>query len=609
MFQEYFINKLKKECFTMTETKNLTANIVKEVTWKFCDENFDKNDFLTKKVVDMWEMVKQELLNNGWDEKNVNKKSDSISEIIYQKQFQFAIQEIYDTLKKIGTKINIDEYDGIIVKKLQSSDKPDTANQSHIFIPKDQWGIFPYLESGAYLDNYKLDASLKSFFSLQIPITISKSNLAYLKDMKDSTIENEKLESFTSVRRGKGSNRNQLEFGHSTISGDFFNEFNCWLHKDYFLIILKIKNELKYEAYGIKPDDVGLLKDLDKKFCYSKLVTLITSDIFDLNRVSGGENILLYGVPGSGKSRIIEKEFCDDESRMERVIFHQDYTYSDFVGHILPKINDDEKVIYKFVPGPFTSILREAVINPTEKYFLIIEEINRGNAPAIFGDVFQLLDRVTDENNAYPIGTSEYSITNPDIAWNVYKNRYKKVRIPSNLSIIATMNTSDQNVFTLDTAFQRRWDMRLIQNNFDDATDEFKEATILDTNITWEKFCTKINKLILKNNMFTNSSEDKRLGTYFVNLNDLKYNENEEDKEYLKNRKFPEKVLKYLWDDAFKFDRKVIFKTNEFNSLELIIKEFNSKKQNERFNIFHPDVLNELEIDYTFESNSDKDDQ
>lgn len=590
----------------MTENKELTAKIVKEFTNKFIDEKLEKDDFLAEEAEDLWEMVKQELIEDGWTEKEVHKKSEFISEVIIPKQFQFVIKEIYNVLEKINTKINIDEYDGIIVKHFASSEKPEGAgNQSHIFIPKNQWGIFPYLESGAYLDNYKLNSSLKSYFSLKIPIYITKSNLAYLKDEQEFPIEDEKLESHTSVRRGIGNSRDQLELGHSTMSGDSFNEFNSLLCKDYFLIILKVKGELKYEAYGIKPNDGKLLKNLLEKFFYFKSIVLISTDIFKLNRVGTGENILLYGVPGSGKSWIIENEFCDDESRMERVIFHPDYTYSDFVGQILPKITSDGKITYKFTPGPFTSILKKAIKDRTEKYFLIIEEINRGNAPAIFGDIFQLLDRVTDENNGYPIGTSEYAITNSDIAWEVHENRERKIKIPSNLYIIATMNSSDQNVFTLDTAFQRRWNMRLIQNTFDNVDETFKNAKILDTGISWERFCIEMNNLILKNNMLNNSSEDKRLGAYFVNLNDLKFDENEKGHKYLQNRKFPEKVLKYLWDDAFKFHREDIFETKEFNSLELVIREFNSRKGCERFNIFNREVLKKLEIDYnSFKLNS-----
>lgn len=176
-------------------------------------------------------------------------------------------------------------------------------------------------------------------------------------------------------------------------------------------------------------------------------------------REKGGENVILYGVPGSGKSYKIKMEYCKDPHYMERIVFHPDYTYSDFIGQILPKV-ENEKVRYEFIPGPFTKIMAKAWNDPAHKYYLVIEELNRGNAPAIFGDIFQLLDRNPD-------GWGTYSIYNADMSHVIFPQEEEiSIKIPSNLSIIATMNTSDQNVFTLDNAFQRRWKMRLIHNSF-----------------------------------------------------------------------------------------------------------------------------------------------
>ena len=337
------------------------------------------------------------------------------------------------------------------------------------------------------------------------------------------------------------------------------------------------------------------------------------------SRSKTGTNILLYGVPGSGKSWTIQHEYCTPESHVERLVFHPDYIYSDFVGQILPNVAEDGQISYKFTPGPFTSILREAYEHPEEDYVLIIEEINRGNAPAIFGEVFQLLDRKVEASecdDGLPIGTSEYGITNPNIANIVYGDPNKKVRIPSNLSIIGTMNTSDQNVFTLDTAFQRRWEMRLIENNFDTVDSTLADARILDTTVTWRNFCTTINDLVIGNSIRMASSEDKRLGAYFVHTSDLRFDERmgnlgegtydelrkkegtdeldldeknqlcEIRKALQQNRKFPEKVIKYLWDDAFKFNRESVFKVTQYHSLEEIIKVFLWNTGNNRFTIF-----------------------
>lgn len=341
-------------------------------------------------------------------------------------------------------------------------------------------------------------------------------------------------------------------------------------------------------------------------------------------RLSSGENVLLYGVPGSGKSWTIEHEYCKPESVVERLVFHPDYTYSDFIGQILPAVAEDGQVSYKFTPGPFTNILREAYNNPGKEYILIIEEINRGNAPAIFGEVFQLLDRKVEirdiDDDGYPIGTSEYGITNMNIAEEMYgkDRKTEKVRIPSNLSIIGTMNTSDQNVFTLDTAFQRRWDMRLIENNFANVDPTLADAEILDTTVTWRNFCVEINKIVVGNSARMTSAEDKRLGAYFVHLRDLKFNDamgdlkvydalrkkeskgtlTDDEKTQIaiirdairQNRKFPEKVIKYLWDDAFKFNREVIFEVTEYQSLEQVIRAFMYAQGLDRFKVFKDNV-------------------
>lgn len=347
-------------------------------------------------------------------------------------------------------------------------------------------------------------------------------------------------------------------------------------------------------------------------------------------RIPGGVNVILYGVPGSGKSWTIEHEYCSPETIVERIVFHPDYTNADFIGQLMPVVDSDRQITYEFVPGPFTSILKEAYLNPSKKYILVIEEINRGNAASIFGEVFQLLDRSKTEkkihNVIYPAGTSEYCITHRQMANEIYGDSTQKVRITSNLSIIGTMNTSDQNVFTLDTAFQRRWRMRLVENSFDNVASEFANMEILDTGVTWETFCETINNIIVNNNMFA-SSEDKRLGVFFVQKEDLvrseliskknidvekeKYKElikkeldstpdnaiSSSEKEYIANftdilkqdRIFPEKVIKYLWDDAFKFNHEDIF-DDTINSLENAIDFFVFSRGINRFNIFKEQI-------------------
>lgn len=289
-----------------------------------------------------------------------------------------------------------------------------------------------------------------------------------------------------------------------------------------------------------------------------------------------GDNILLYGVPGAGKSHFISKYYCDDYERFERIVFHPDYMNTDFIGQILPSIDEDGVIAYKFTAGAFTRILRKAHLDPSNHYYLIIEEINRGNAPAIFGEIFQLLDR----NKA---GVSEYAISNNYISKEVYGSDDHPIRISSNLTLLATMNTADQNVFTLDTAFQRRWQMRMIENDINKCV--FKDTLILDTTVSWGHFNTVINDQILSNSRSVTSSEDKRLGSYFINeellLQDIKLDANKS--------MFGEKVLKYLWDDAFKLNRYDLFNEN-YMSLDSIMRHFNESFGDDRFDVLNLDA-------------------
>ena len=335
------------------------------------------------------------------------------------------------------------------------------------------------------------------------------------------------------------------------------------------------------------------------------------------------EQIIYYGVPGCGKSNKIREKLKDvPEKNKVRVVFHPEYTNAEFIGQILPKVNGH--VTYEFTPGPFTQIIKRAYLNPNEQFYLVIEEINRGNAAAIFGDTFQLLDRLkageTDSLgndpanaavNTFTEGWSQYFVQNDDVNAYIRKatklddgsyqerndgepieeikikeihfNANTAIRLPPNLSILATMNTSDQNVFTLDNAFQRRFDMELVRNEFELATKDvdkskyggFKtadiqtqhDAKIADTDVKWGDFWEWINKKIVSTLKGLSSTEDKRLGVWFVSNIDGKIEE----------KIFAEKVLKYLWDDVFKFKRPQVF-ASEIDTLENLIAAFGKSR-------------------------------
>ncbi|MGL2741547.1 McrB family protein [Helicobacter pylori] len=361
------------------------------------------------------------------------------------------------------------------------------------------------------------------------------------------------------------------------------NRSNYELNVDDILLFIYISYK-KYTLEIILPTDTrynvlnGLISNSKHLLVFSENENLDDGKIDESVRIDGGKNIILYGVPGSGKSYTLQRDYCNN-SVVEKIVFHPDYSYSDFVGQIMPSVDDSGIVSYKFNPGPFTNILKKAYHNPQTKHVLVIDEINRGNAPAIFGEIFQLLDRLKHDKDGFKKGSSEYAINNTDIANIVHNDKNANIRIPSNLWIIATMNTSDQNVFTLDTAFQRRFSMQLVENSFENVDDDFKNMKILDTDITWQKFCTTINEKIAQNNEGLSSMEDKRFGVYFVNIDDLKSKEN-----------FAHKVIKYLWDDVFKFDRNIIFNTIKFNTLEAVVKNFTKEKGRTQFDVFSDDI-------------------
>lgn len=328
--------------------------------------------------------------------------------------------------------------------------------------------------------------------------------------------------------------------------------------------------------------------------------------------------IIYYGVPGCGKSyevnKVINAELdkngvTDKEYHKVRCVFHPEYSNADFVGQIYPYVKPDNGgVEYRFKPGPFAEIVRRAYRNPTEPFFLIIEEINRGNAAAIFGEMFQLLDRIRPEDgpeelseNIYNTGWSSYGVSNIDVNAYVRQkstdnpekidyddsvpygdkikfNNNTAVRLPPNLSIYATMNTNDQNVFTMDNAFQRRFKSKMIRNVLDENSAQYK-TEIDDTGVCWGNFREWINEKILLPQTAVLKADDKCLGGWFITGEKV----NNVDK--IKKEEFAEKVLKYLWDDVFKRNKsgEIFIKDDKVNSLSNLINTFETSVGFESF--------------------------
>lgn len=319
---------------------------------------------------------------------------------------------------------------------------------------------------------------------------------------------------------------------------------------EFFEIYKKLLSSIDY--YFITSDDANDTDDTDD-----------TNDV-NVNDLIG-INKIYYGIPGCGKSFHIEDEVLkevDKEHDVFRTTFYLDYSNSDFIGQIYPVVRDDGSVSYEEKPGPFTKALERALRNPNKMIYLVIEEINRGNAAAIFGDTFQLLDRLKKDRDGRVAGDSEYPVNNGFIEGYFKKNNVPfnsdKIYIPHNLTLLATMNTSDQNVFPLDTAFKRRWDREKIMTDWNEV-DDIKNLYIPYTDVTWEKFATTINNKMLVDDgeSDVSVSEDKQMGAYFVKENMLSQEKNAGDKDSLKA--FISNVMDYLYNDVTKFNHGLLF--------------------------------------------------
>lgn len=343
-------------------------------------------------------------------------------------------------------------------------------------------------------------------------------------------------------------------------------------------------------------------------------------------------NLLVYGAPGTGKSHLIneklkeykmniknkideleakiqssstnkEKEEIKDSNELDelvsnynndtyytRVTFYEDYTYEAFVGCYKPmpeeitdtinkegSINEKwnikgKRVTYGFVAGPFINILVRALNYPQNEYFIIIEELNRANAASVFGDMLQLIDRKKN-------GESRYEIS-PTYELKEYLRKHLRVfngtiKIPSNLHVWATMNSADQGVFPIDSAFKRRWSFYYMDlNNPWDINISLPEGTY-----TWESIRNAINEKILDNDGI---DEDRCIGSHFFSEEEIEQiNNYKSQTKGLKINPFVDKLISYLRMDVFRHNPSFIFKKCEgMSSLSMseIRKHFDSGK-------------------------------
>lgn len=284
---------------------------------------------------------------------------------------------------------------------------------------------------------------------------------------------------------------------------------------------------------------------------------------------------IYYGAPGTGKScgikKIIKEHNIDEKTQVIRTTFHPDSDYSTFVGAYKPTMEElprynpqtgdtigvEEKIVYSFTPQAFLEAYVAAWKNQDKPVFLVIEELNRGNCAHIFGDIFQLLDRKDNGESEYPIKADQ------DIRKFLAKEfadvegleddiqSGKVLVLPSNLYIWATMNTSDQSLFPIDSAFKRRWDWVYVPIKYANGNWVIE---IGDLRYSWVSFQKIVNKKVYE----INHSEDKMLGDFFVKAN---------DQDVITEKVLINKILFYLWNDVCKDGEGDIFKKDEKTDL------------------------------------------
>ncbi|MDD2863575.1 MAG: winged helix-turn-helix domain-containing protein [Methylococcales bacterium] len=365
----------------------------------------------------------------------------------------------------------------------------------------------------------------------------------------------------------------------------------------------RIKNQIQWARFYLFKDGFidksqrGIWK-LTKKGLETKLENFDVHKLFKSVQEHSNESKInmkiyqqkiLFGSPGTGKSHKIDKQIIPNDlnifnpENVIKTVFHPEYTYGDFVGKLMP-ITVGGNVQYKFYEGHFLKALSQAYKNiiaaqdndgEIEKVALVIDEINRGNSAAIFGTIFQLLDRNPDGWSSYEVSVNEiifnrlfelcdlkeslkkqgkvisYKFGDEEIEASELQNKLnchfenRTIKIPPNLSILASMNTSDSSIYYMDSAFKRRWEWEFIDV---DSNTVSADGVAFENRDDWIKFVSKLNTFIKSNHKSIRGIEDKQIGHFFIT-----------DEQILKSS-VQNKLMFFLWDSVFNRDKKPLVK-------------------------------------------------
>lgn len=414
---------------------------------------------------------------------------------------------------------------GILKLRVKGNWTVESSN-SNYQIPVDALrDFFPILEISPAFEQWRL--AVKAFIERDV-----------FKKITGTDIEESWLE-------GKIKYRHKIQNTYPYLQMTFDNKLmpiKNALRKDDEILFLRKTGEPTYYIFASKVN----LFDEEKILIINPENTDRDSTTFELDKATKehtdieNHNIIYYGAPGTGKSFNADK--ITNKQNVEKITFHPEYDYHSFVGSYKPHLKVD-KIVYGFVPQVFTNIYVKAWTNLEERYYLQIEEVNRGNCAEIFGNFFQLLDRNEKGFSKYDITVDEElrkylevqlgSPSHPGII-------NGKIRLPNNLWIIATMNTSDQSLFPMDSAFKRRWDWEYVPIDYSCTDSDFTIVLENGREYKWLEFLQKVNLKIFE----TTESQDKQLGNWFINA---KYSDNK-----ISQKVFINKVIFYLWNDIFK---------------------------------------------------------
>lgn len=427
-----------------------------------------------------------------------------------------------------------------------------------------------------------------------IPAEVVKEMGSALPNLKQFKSKDEAKANLRNIRisSGDGTDRWTWTGAHASRKFDVTDYYQAWsdLSEEELAHIRegvegKLGGPEGHEAEAV-PFSISSLKGDDSDRAVSAAAAMPVPGL-NSTTLPAVKNLLFFGPPGVGKSWHVDRLTTAGGSiGTFRVTFHPEYSYADFVGTYRPVMaygrgaaytREDGKplpagrpaVIYSFVPGPFTLALTKALASPDQPVFLVIEEVNRGNCAAIFGDVFQLLDRTDDGGDEWG-GSSRYPIR-VDAAWGQHvlaggvteaaaeRLRDRGLFLPGNLFLLGTMNTSDQSLFPLDAAFKRRWQMRYVPIEYDQAAGRRVAVVGGETPVfvSWADFLREMNGRIARELR----SDDKQMGQWFVS-----------DREVAPGV-FRDKVLFYLWSDVFRHSPGSVFDA-DIDTYDTLVREF-----------------------------------